>query len=949
MALPIVAVEGVEYQSGLVSVEGNPELEVDIQTKIRRVDVGELVDAAYQPGRGLLGVFSFNGDPAKVRINVTRHPGYPLRPAIVEQAELRTKVAAEGVAVTWARYRLRTKALYLQIQLPPQAELWASDLDGQPIKPQGEKAGAAIHGPVSPGGHAGMPAREEKSVPSPQPSPGGRGGRTLLVSLPAATVGQTRTLQLVYQEPIRPLAMTGRVRIAAPKLSFRADRGQMPVEVPVADFQWSMRLPTGYQVTRSDGTVTTTLDRPEPAVVSLAKGVGEFCLACPMLLMPGGCSVKEAARPPDTAKTEMMTESPKSEAAKEEAKPAEAPPPAASTSAASPYPPAPTAAPAPAPQGGPGSPSRPYAVFGSTSVPGSAQPPTHNATVPQAAGFLGQSPPVGLSSAGTQVSPQTFDGVAKKKYEAANADQPYAGKPASTPPMATTAPSATTGSWNMPQAGGQQQSGQQPPVAPVPTTPGSAGAYGPPTTAAPPPASYGLAVPQYGGTVVPGPQQPTVIVPAMLGPPKVPPPAPKPVFGRRLEGLSSLKIDYQEEPQGVVGVVAFQSLGADPEVDVRVADRSRWSLLGWAVALAVALAGVSLTRRGAAAKVKFVVLVILVATVLPLIPGLEDLVGPCNMAVYAAAILVPYYLLAGILRGLVKLLLRRRREKAALVAGAAAVLLAIFVAIPPGMAGEPQDGQPVGQSGPAWPPGLTGQPATVVLTAPLPPVKVPDDAILVPYDPKAAHGVDDASRLLVPYDKYVELWNRAYPDKKLEVVPPPASYALAGVSYTTTLGGDDSLAVEGRMTINVFSDQYVSIPLGLDGGVLSRAQLDGKPARLSVTAPVPPNLPQAANARQGADDPFSQQAAGVNGQSANPCAGRLAAGGHSHAADVVVAGLGQGPARARDLGPHEARAPRRVAGGRGHVALGAGQRFDRHRARERDRGPPGPRAGPAQL
>ncbi len=163
LALPIVAAGGVEYQSGLVSVEGNPELEVAVQTKARRVDVGELVDAAYQPGRGLLGVFSFIGDPAEVKINVARHPGYPLRPAIVEQAELRTFVAAEGVAQTWARYHLRTKALYLQIHLPPQAELWSSDLDGQPIKPQEEKTG----------GDKGL-----SGIPSPQPSPGGRGARS---------------------------------------------------------------------------------------------------------------------------------------------------------------------------------------------------------------------------------------------------------------------------------------------------------------------------------------------------------------------------------------------------------------------------------------------------------------------------------------------------------------------------------------------------------------------------------------------------------------------------------------------------------------------------------------------------------------------------------------------------------------------------------------------------
>ena len=196
LLLPIVAADGVQYQSGLVSVEGNPELEVDVRTAARRVDVGEFVDAAFQPGRGLLGVFSFIGDPAEVKINITRHPGYPLRPAIVELAEMHTEVSAAGVAETWARYRLRTKALYLQIDLPPQGELWTAELDGQPVKPQ-EEPGTG--GKPTAEGLPGAPhpnalpegEGEKQGRPSPRHSSGGK----LLVSLPAAGVGETRTLR----------------------------------------------------------------------------------------------------------------------------------------------------------------------------------------------------------------------------------------------------------------------------------------------------------------------------------------------------------------------------------------------------------------------------------------------------------------------------------------------------------------------------------------------------------------------------------------------------------------------------------------------------------------------------------------------------------------------------------------------------------------------------------
>ena len=59
----------------------------------------------------------------------------------------------------------------------------------------------------------------------------------------------------------------------------------------------------------------------------------------------------------------------------------------------------------------------------------------------------------------------------------------------------------------------------------------------------------------------------------------------------------------------------------------------------------------------------------------------------------------------------------------------------------------------------------------IQVVPPSAPVNVPEDAIILPYDPEWKNGVKDADKLLVPYDKYVELWNRAYPDKKIETRP----------------------------------------------------------------------------------------------------------------------------------------------------------------------------------
>ena len=63
--------------------------------------------------------------------------------------------------------------------------------------------------------------------------------------------------------------------------------------------------------------------------------------------------------------------------------------------------------------------------------------------------------------------------------------------------------------------------------------------------------------------------------------------------------------------------------------------------------------------------------------------------------------------------------------------------------------------------------------------------------------------------------------------------------ATGGASATTVLEGDESLLVAGQLDIDLFGDEFVAIPLALRGGVLARAELDGKPARLSVATAQP--------------------------------------------------------------------------------------------------------------
>ena len=76
-------------------------------------------------------------------IDVDRHRGFPLYAGGRPAGPFATLLAADGASQTEARFTLRTKALYLEVKLPQDAELWSAQLlgpsgtaDAVPLKPQ---------------------------------------------------------------------------------------------------------------------------------------------------------------------------------------------------------------------------------------------------------------------------------------------------------------------------------------------------------------------------------------------------------------------------------------------------------------------------------------------------------------------------------------------------------------------------------------------------------------------------------------------------------------------------------------------------------------------------------------------------------------------------------------------------------------------------------------------
>lgn len=644
LVLPVVKADGVVYQTAFVAVEGHGELDVQVETNGRKVDVGQLAGADYRVGRRLLGSFGFLGPAGEVKIDIDRRPGYRLPAAIVERAELVTLISTGGLAQTGARYHLRTKAPYLELQLPPSSTLWSILLDGKSSKPQRE-------------------------------------GESLLISLPG-TSGVLNDLQIVYETPVGAIGPMGTIEAPAPTLFLRTEDGKTDREVPVGNLEWHLALPAGYRVVAEAGTVFTSHLGPRPLPITRAASL-LASVPIPVPRVQAGLS--------EFKSTDMSREF----------------------------------------RGGV------TARLAEDTVANSADAPLASTAPPSSPPGSQNGAPFEASRDQLSVAPGVHHGVAAQ------------------PPMAGPSP----------------PEGEKRPAANV--------------------------APQGNSDLW------------------------------ALEGVGSLQIEVEEQ-QMTGDRVTFRSLGTNPRLVATLIEGRRMEFATWFAAFAVTLVGWMLTSRTWRVKIRYLLFVWVMASAVPLVSGwIHELGDICDGAFLAGCLLVPYYLLAAAVARIWRSASPTAWRLATGTAGTAAMLLALA---------------PVG-----W-----GQEIQSVSTddlAPvhekMEPVSLPDDAVIIPYDADlGAEGIKTAEKLLVPYDKYMELWNRAFPDKKIQATSTTAQYALAGAEYSARLEGEDHLLVHGQLMIEVFTDESVTVPLPLSGGVLARALLDGKPARLRVAQPVEPG-PQA--------------------------------------------------------------------------------------------------------
>jgi hypothetical protein len=294
-------------------------------------------------------------------------------------------------------------------------------------------------------------------------------------------------------------------------------------------------------------------------------------------------------------------------------------------------------------------------------------------------------------------------------------------------------------------------------------------------------------------------------------------PATQKVQGVRMaqEGRFTLPVELVPTPGGGPQV-RFTGLGS-AELIIGLTSQSRlmsWSALGF---MLIAAVGVVLARQRAKIKAIFVIAVLSVASLLAVwLPATTNF---ANGAFTAGTCLVLLYVLIWLARSIWSGLFLPgvvRPASATII-----TLLVLFLACTAQAAGADQTTQAEQQDSV-----LNNELKTV-----LPPV-------VIPYEGPAA-AAEQSDKILVPYARFVELWNQAHPEDPIDQPQPGTAISLSDVRYKVTVNREqlNLVLTAGIMThgkdwsASRLAD-WVVLGLPISGLAVTQAALEGKPAQL---------------------------------------------------------------------------------------------------------------------
>jgi hypothetical protein len=281
-------------------------------------------------------------------------------------------------------------------------------------------------------------------------------------------------------------------------------------------------------------------------------------------------------------------------------------------------------------------------------------------------------------------------------------------------------------------------------------------------------------------------------------------------LGLAAEGRFTLPVDLVPTP-GAGPAASFSGLGTAKLIVglTRQYRRSGSWLLGL---LLIAMVGVATASKGVRDKLKLVVLILLAASLWAIWrPAGTDF---ANGAFAGGVLLVPLYLLIALIRWL----LPRWRLGSSIGATAAKAVGVVVLVLVFGFMTQAAQAAKAEQSNESVSRKRPPEDDRIVL----PPMIIPYEG-----DPTTA---DKSDKVLIPYSRYVKLWNQAHPEDPIDGLKPGADISLAAVRYKGTVD-NKQLKLVLTAQVRTYGKDWVVLALPTKGLAVTEVTFDGKPAQ----------------------------------------------------------------------------------------------------------------------
>ena len=288
------------------------------------------------------------------------------------------------------------------------------------------------------------------------------------------------------------------------------------------------------------------------------------------------------------------------------------------------------------------------------------------------------------------------------------------------------------------------------------------------------------------------------------------------------EGRFTLPVDLVP-PAGAGPRARFTALGTSRLVVglTRQSGETTWWMVGFALIVTI---GVALVREEAKAKALLIITVLSGASLLATwLPGATHF---ANGAFTAGICLLPLYVLLRFSRWLLGKLNLIKVAGSVPVTATTVTLLVLFVCL--GCSSQTAKAAPAEPAQPVPAQVKKSEPASQeqqVDNAALPPVIIPYEG-----DPTT---VETSDKVLIPYARYVQLWNQAHPDEPIDGLKPGTDISLASVRYNLTVK-KEQLDMLLTCDIKTYGRDWVVLGMDIQGLAVTRATFDGKPAQLQA-------------------------------------------------------------------------------------------------------------------